>query len=209
MRYFLSKATLRPGRYSYEDKLHMALLPFDTIDERKEYETLPDFPERKVIRFFQKKAEKEATERRKMLSGEKPFPRSHFEFKQEYLKLLRHANIGWKELELSAIITLGGKVISEKLNPSVTIEYKRGTKEIFPVPAIDPKRPYGHTDVYQDMADILGMEGEGDELLNPDNPEDKRRYFSEEQIDVFDSLHSEMQEALQVFLKYAQIPASP
>jgi hypothetical protein len=60
---------------------------------------------------------------------------------------------------------------------------------LYPTPAIDPKRPYGDRTFYElDMADALGMD------------------YSEQLDPYFQTLHFEMQSALQVFLKYATLP---
>lgn len=60
----------------------------------------------------------------------------------------------------------------------------------FGAPQIDPKRPYGNSDVYRDMAEILGVEwfDEGEDSLAPDVQ--KR----------FDRLHAETKTVLQIML---------
>lgn len=59
----------------------------------------------------------------------------------------------------------------------------------FGAPAIDPKRPYGNSDAYSDMAEILGK--------NYD-PESKDAGKLEAE---FDKLHSELEKALQIVLQ--------
>jgi hypothetical protein len=61
----------------------------------------------------------------------------------------------------------------------------------FGAPAIDCKRPYGNSDVYGDIAEILGVEFDAD---SEDEP------FTDEQRDRFRSLHQETRTALQVIL---------
>jgi len=57
-------------------------------------------------------------------------------------------------------------------------------------PAIDPKRPYGNSFVAGDIAEILGIEPEGDG-------------FSQEQIDSMMELHRGTQTALQILISHA------
>lgn len=59
----------------------------------------------------------------------------------------------------------------------------------FGAPAIDPKRPYGDSDVYSDMAEILGK------TYDPE-AEDADKLESE-----FDKLHAELEKALQIVLQ--------
>ena len=61
----------------------------------------------------------------------------------------------------------------------------------FGAPAIDPKRPYGNSSVYADIADILKISSSGDS----DNS------FTEEQYQYMRRLHQETKIALQIFLK--------
>ena len=68
-------------------------------------------------------------------------------------------------------------------------------EEFHATPGIDPKRPYGNmTFFYADMADALGIAFKNDADLLA-------------RKDFFLHLHREMQPALQVFLKHAQMPA--
>jgi hypothetical protein len=59
----------------------------------------------------------------------------------------------------------------------------------FGAPSIDYKRPYGNSDVYSDIAEILG--------IMRDDPEDG---WTDEQINLMDKVHSETETALQIFL---------
>lgn len=69
-------------------------------------------------------------------------------------------------------------------------------EEFHATPGIDPKRPYGSmTFFYADMANALGID-----FKNDDEVLARKAFFLK--------LHHEMQPALQVFLKYAQMPAS-
>jgi hypothetical protein len=47
-----------------------------------------------------------------------------------------------------------------KLLPHLWFGYDDYTE--FGAPAVDPKRPYGNSDVYGDIAEILGLEGKED-----------------------------------------------
>ena len=58
-------------------------------------------------------------------------------------------------------------------------------------PAIDYKRPYGNSDVYNDIAKILEIKG-----IIVDENED----FSQEQINLMNELHKETEIALQIIL---------
>lgn len=63
----------------------------------------------------------------------------------------------------------------------------------FGAPEIDPKRPYGNSQVYTDIGETLGIEPEGGV------PDD--REFTNEQRIKMDKLHAETQTALQIVLK--------
>ena len=63
----------------------------------------------------------------------------------------------------------------------------------FGAPAIDCKKPYGNSDVYEDMAKILGIKGFEDS--------DGEISFSKEQVHCMDTLHRESMIALQIVLK--------
>ena len=68
----------------------------------------------------------------------------------------------------------------------------------FGAPAIDCKRPYGNSSVYQDIAEILDIKPEA-----TDDYEDKE--FSEGQYDHMDRLHRETQTVLQIILSTGQM----
>lgn len=57
----------------------------------------------------------------------------------------------------------------------------------FGAPAVDCKRPYGNSDVYEDIAEILGEVSDDGEISN-------------EQVNRYDKLHAEMQTAIEVVL---------
>lgn len=63
----------------------------------------------------------------------------------------------------------------------------------FGAPAIDCKKPYGNSSVYEDMAKILGVKGFIDS--------DEEVSFSEEQIQFMNNLHKDTKIALQIVLK--------
>ena len=58
----------------------------------------------------------------------------------------------------------------------------------FGAPIINPKRPYGNSDVIGDIGEILG--------IKPDNGED----FTDEQEEGMNQIHKETQTALQIIL---------
>ena len=62
----------------------------------------------------------------------------------------------------------------------------------FGAPSIDPKRPYGNSDVYYDISRILN-------LPIPDYDEDEE--FSDEQKEYMDRIHLEMETVLQIGIK--------
>jgi hypothetical protein len=65
-------------------------------------------------------------------------------------------------------------------------------------PQIDPKRPYGNSDVEHDIAEILGWEfietSDGEMVLTREQGDRARR------------LHQEMEKALEEFLRTAVLP---
>lgn len=69
----------------------------------------------------------------------------------------------------------------------------------FGAPEINPKRPYGNSDVMYDITEILGLE-----LFEDCYGE---RHLSEEQADYIDNLHKETMQALQVILKNHNVEA--
>ena len=68
----------------------------------------------------------------------------------------------------------------------------------FGAPAIDCKRPYGNSSVYQDIAEIIGLT-----LPDYDNDED----FTPEQTAEMGKLHRETQTALQIILATGEFSA--
>jgi len=91
-----------------------------------------------------------------------------FELKEEHLKLLRKAHIGWNGCEFGA-------------------------------PEIDPKRPYGNSSVYGDIAEILGIATKCPHCGR------EQEGFTEEQEELMDNLHSETQTALQLLIQHGKI----
>ena len=67
----------------------------------------------------------------------------------------------------------------------------------FGAPEVNPKRPYGNSDVYDDMAEILGVK-RGEDDWNP---------FTEEQRDYMLARHIEMKHYLQILVRFAEIPS--
>lgn len=66
----------------------------------------------------------------------------------------------------------------------------------FGAPEVDPKRPYGNSDVYGDIAEILGLE------IGEDQWGD--REFTDAQIDYMDKRHKEMETVLQILVRNAR-----
>ncbi len=60
----------------------------------------------------------------------------------------------------------------------------------FGAPEIDPKRPYGNSSVYRDIAELLGIS------VNTDT-----EYFDQEDLDYMDKIHKETATALQIILR--------
>ena len=70
--------------------------------------------------------------------------------------------------------------------------YVRWCDDEFGAPCIDPKRPYGNSDVCDDVAKIIGVEPKGGD---PEEPE-----YTSKQIKELRHLHSTTETALQVVL---------
>ena len=70
--------------------------------------------------------------------------------------------------------------------------YVRWWDAHFGAPGIDPKRPYGNSDVYVDMAKILNVKGF--------KTVDEEWVFSIDEVDYMDALHREMETVLQIFI---------
>lgn len=58
----------------------------------------------------------------------------------------------------------------------------------FGAPAVDPKRPYGNSNVYGDIGEILGIEP------------DENGEFTDEQYDYMLKLHKELETVLQIIV---------
>jgi hypothetical protein len=65
----------------------------------------------------------------------------------------------------------------------------------FGAPEVDPKRPYGNSDVYNDMVDMLGL----DPKYNRDGEMPDETYIELKQ------LHKEMETVLQIICKTLQV----
>lgn len=61
----------------------------------------------------------------------------------------------------------------------------------FGAPGINPKRPYGNSDVYADMVKILGLDAEATEY----------RDFDPALREILDGLHRDTETALQIVLR--------
>ena len=67
----------------------------------------------------------------------------------------------------------------------------------FGAPAIDPKRPYGTSDVYEDIAKILGLPPQNDDTWE----------YPQEQVDYMLRRHAEMKHFLQILFVFGEIPS--
>jgi hypothetical protein len=67
----------------------------------------------------------------------------------------------------------------------------------FGAPSIDCKKPYGNSDVYEDMAKILGIKGFEDY--------EGEISFSKEDVALMENLHKEIKVALQIVLRTGKI----
>lgn len=63
----------------------------------------------------------------------------------------------------------------------------------FGAPEIDPKRPYGNSDVYGDLA----------EILNSNPADDRHRKYSAAERTDMRTLHEEMRHVLQILVRHA------
>ena len=85
----------------------------------------------------------------------------------------------------------------------------------FGAPRIDPKRPYGNSNVLDDIAEILGVKKTKENVEDYDKEEaseysDKQEYiedleWNEETYNKFDRLHKEMQIVLQIIFATGKI----
>lgn len=81
-----------------------------------------------------------------------------------------------------------------KLLDRTSIRYNDWTE--FGAPEVDPKRPYGNSDVYGDIAEIIGLPGEGED-----------GEYSGFQRDFMKRLHTEMEFVLQILVSTRSIEA--
>ena len=77
-----------------------------------------------------------------------------------------------------------------KLISKMYVDYSQAE---FGAPEIDPKRPYGNTSVYEDIAEILCIKAVG-------GNREEGFEFNQEQINYMQKLHEETQYALQIVL---------
>ncbi len=197
----MEAGVVEPGVYEWEDQVAFLAatgrLSFDTIDVRggdDDEDDGPDFSGNKLVRFFQ--AMRWAWNLRKEVGAavEAGTSTARFELRREHLDLLASMWVRWQEPEDSRLILAAGGEVPAKLQELLDEE------TLYPVPAFDPKRPYGDmTWYYLDMAEALGIEAEGPEM------DDGRRDFSEAQEHHLQALHEEMQMAVQVVLRHAEL----
>jgi len=96
--------------------------------------------------------------------------KKYFTVTENHIKLLRRACIDWE-------------------NP--------GVGDLGGAPGIDPKRPYGNSDILYDMAEIIGLE------LFEDA--DGETHLSKEQAKLCKRLHREMEIVLQILVSNCEI----
>ena len=68
----------------------------------------------------------------------------------------------------------------------------------FGAPCVDPKRPYGNSEVFVDIAEIIG-------LPMPDRENDKE--FTLAEIKLMDAIHREMETVLQIGVRVGYFKA--
>lgn len=81
-----------------------------------------------------------------------------------------------------------------KLVENMYVEYYNGCEH--GAPGVDPKRPYGNSDVYTDIAELL--------CIKPAiiiDEEDDEYEFDDDQIALMDKLHQETATVIQIILK--------
>lgn len=78
-----------------------------------------------------------------------------------------------------------------KLLKRLVIGYDADTE--FGAPEVDPKRPYGNSDVYTDIGEILGIKPDAGDS---DDPE-----WSTPMKERFDELHGDMENVLQILVQ--------
>ena len=183
---------LKPGRYSIEDRpafLHdTGRLSWSTVDIRRDDENLSD---NRFVRFFQIfKSVLKA--RRSMEEAEDAGPATvEFEIQGQHLTLLASMTRRWEEHGRRTPVIQGPK------SDAKTLEDWIAQERLYPVPCFDPKRPYGdRTDYERDMADILGMVGDGID-----------GELGEHQSGSLTTLHREMQMVLQTVIQHGHLRA--
>ena len=80
-----------------------------------------------------------------------------------------------------------------KLLPHLWFNYNEWTE--FGAPEVDPKRPYGNSDVYDDIAEHLGIEPGGE----PDGWGDAE--FTQDQRDYMLQVHKDMTTVLNIMVR--------
>lgn len=201
---FLGNGKLEAGVYDFEDHLAIrrSLLSDFTSDIRgdgPDFDLFDNLSSNKVIRFFQlvKKIWALRSEQRKRIASlDKPSPVSSFEVTDQHLLLLPNLSVRWNEPEVVPLVK-EGEILDE-------IDQ---TENSWPVVGIDPKRPYGSMTYYfLDMGEILGIEPRETESIGEGVDEEPEAEFSEEQEDMLQNLHEDMQTVLQIFLQKASLP---
>lgn len=87
-----------------------------------------------------------------------------------------------------------------KLLPHLWFDYDDWTE--FGAPEVDPKRPYGNSDVYNDIAEHLGIKPDGEE----DSYGDKE--FTEVQLRYMLQLHKDMTTVLNIMVRNGGVERS-
>ena len=86
-----------------------------------------------------------------------------------------------------------------KLIQNMWIEYNGYTE--FGAPEVDPKRPYGNGDVYNDIANLLEIKPEGEK----EDEDDDYRAFSDKQESMMLQLHMDTAKALAIMVQHLGI----
>lgn len=84
-----------------------------------------------------------------------------------------------------------------RLLDRINIGYDDSTE--FGAPEVDPKRPYGNSDVYGDIGEILGVQPDGEDDWGPE--------FSDAQRERFRRIHRDMETVLQILVRHRSIRA--
>ena len=190
----LELGEIEPGTHQIDDGVAFldvtGQLSMGTIDVRASREE-PELSDRKWLFVAQVVRDVWRARRKAVAAIKAGVQPISFELRPEHLALLRAMAVRWEDNDEPPTV-VGEDPVAAKLEELLDEE------TLFPVPAIDPKRPYGmRTDHVIDMAEILGVELVEGSDGDPDLPEDERERLT--------ALHEETQTALQVVLARATL----